>query len=811
MNTHFIFRNPKIIFVVLLCNLFLLNAQEDSKIYSAYEDYTEAPREVVYVHLNKSTYIKGEDIGFTAYVFDKQSKKPSKYTSNLYVTIEDGNKKSIKKALLKVENGVASNVFPLDSTFSSGQYTFKAYTNWMRNFNERGYHIESIKVIDPNANQSVKSVVMSDGIDAQFLPEGGHLLNNVVNSVGVVIKDYNGLGIPEAKGQVFDKNNQLITEFQVNHLGIGRFLLKAKSNNNYTIKINHLDKAYNFRLNETVEPIGVTLSVVKHRNKAIVALVTNAESLAQIKTKPYSLAIHNGKKIDVIDVVFDSETTVIKAFELSALPSGMNVFTLFNETNQPIVERLFFNYQGLDILKSRNVVVQQQKDSIKLKFNYKDIAPYEFNNLSVSVLPQDTKSYNSHQNIISQTLLQPYVKGYIEQARYYFTEVNEDKKLELDNLLITQGWSSYDWNNIFNNSNTYAYPFEKGISVKANFTSKELNDNGEPNYVMYYLDRNDHFKVSESEKGKTNYWLENLFPEEDNTLKMSNIINNNRKRLRPASLYLQFFPSNIPSLRNTDQGMPYDENTAKEEAPMTMDGNVMIKPSRNIEMLEEVIVKSRLSPTMQRRNELSTRTNGRVYVVDQSVENSYTFLSNFLAQQGLIVGDDFQGLRARFPNTNGGGSAVFVLDDMLLFDTTPLTRFLMGNIDYIVINRFGIGERFNFGGGNLGGGFLPQQGVIKIYTKSPDHPRFLGKKSRAYEFPLTFSEQKKFYTPKYRYYNDDFYKHYGTIDWRPNLKVDANGFVSLKIEKPEVPITLFIEGIANNGAFIFEEKSIATN
>ena len=137
--------------------------------------------------------------------------------------------------------------------------------------------------------------------------------------------------------------------------------------------------------------------------------------------------------------------------------------------------------------------------------------------------------------------------------------------------------------------------------------------------------------------------------------------------------------------------------------------------------------------------------------------------------------------------------------------------YFLHNIVFIVINRFGIGERFNFCCGSLGGGFLPQQGVIKIYTKSPDHPRYLGKKSKAYKFPLTFSEQKKFYTPKYRYYNDDFYKHYGTIDWKSNLKVDANGFVSFKIEKPEVPVTFFIEGIANDGAFIFEEKTIELN
>ncbi len=65
--------------------------------------------------------------------------------------------------------------------------------------------------------------------------------------------------------------------------------------------------------------------------------------------------------------------------------------------------------------------------------------------------------------------------------------------------------------------------------------------------------------------------------------------------------------------------------------------------------------------------------------------------------------------------------------------------------------------------------------------------------------------------PKYKYYNDGFYKGYGTIDWKPKLVTDSNGNISIKIAQPEIPITLFIEGIANDGSFIFEEKTISLN
>ena len=57
--------------VIFLCILNFSFSQEEEKLVKSYTDYHKTAREIVYLHLNKSTYIKGEDIGFTAYVLDK--------------------------------------------------------------------------------------------------------------------------------------------------------------------------------------------------------------------------------------------------------------------------------------------------------------------------------------------------------------------------------------------------------------------------------------------------------------------------------------------------------------------------------------------------------------------------------------------------------------------------------------------------------------------------------------------------------------------------------------------------------------------
>ena len=99
---------------------------ENDTVLKAFEAYSQLPRELVYVHLNKSVYIKGEPIGYKAYVLDKGSKLPSFETNNLYCVLVDENETVIKKQLIRIQNGVGNGLFEIDSLFTTGTYFFKA-------------------------------------------------------------------------------------------------------------------------------------------------------------------------------------------------------------------------------------------------------------------------------------------------------------------------------------------------------------------------------------------------------------------------------------------------------------------------------------------------------------------------------------------------------------------------------------------------------------------------------------------------------------------------------------------------------------
>ncbi|MBC3845602.1 hypothetical protein H8K90_04375 [Winogradskyella echinorum] len=792
MKNSTLFSVSKLVFFITFLSFNLLTAQEDPiDILDSYEDYTSGAREVVYVHLNKSTYIKGESIGFTAYVLDKKDKKPSLVTTNLYVSIEDEKNNVLQKKLLKVENGVASNIIELDSSFTSGYYTFKAYTNWMRNFNEQNYFIESVRIIDPKAEEYLETTTVENTIDAQFLPEGGHLLNGVINNVGVVLKDSKGYGVASVKGEVRDQKDNLVTQFEVNQFGIGKFPLLAEIGNSYKVNLSYLNKDYSFTLNEKIESIGVTMSLVNHKNKAIVSLTTNKESLKHIKNKPYSLTVHNGEKIEVLDIVFNNQLDILTVFDLEMLTPGVNILTLFNEKNQPIIERLFFNYNGIDVITSSNLSASKAGDSITMKLNFKDISAQQFNNLSVSVLPQETKSYGRHHNILSYTYLQPYVNGTIEQAKYYFTDISQEKQMELDNLLITQGWSSYDWQHIFNTNPSLNYPFEQGITLKANIHSE--NKASESIYMMHTsnITQPRFFKVENLEYNY--FYIDSLFPVKSERLYLSTF--DKKEIIQPPKLYLQSTPNEIPHLFSLRYGLnPKDNYTIATD----LNKNVMqFEKINRVEELDEVIVKGELDKKKIRLKELSENAFGRITIIDENEITQHMFLSRFLQSKGYIAIDVHDASVLFVTNRSSFNPPPAIFVDNFRANMNELYLYSMDHIDYIEIEKNGTYGR--------------NYGAIKIFTYPGSRRENNRNKKLEFKFPLTFTPEKKFYVPKYRYYNDDFYKGYGTIAWKPELVTDANGYISIKIKQPEVPVTLYIEGIANDGSFIFEEKTISLN
>jgi hypothetical protein len=85
---------------------------------------------------------------------------------------------------------------------------------------------------------------------AQFLPESGHLLADVVNKMWLLVKDPKGYGVPMPAEKSLTSKNESITTFQLNHLGIGNFVMIPSLGDRYRIVLTHRMKEFSFLLDQ---------------------------------------------------------------------------------------------------------------------------------------------------------------------------------------------------------------------------------------------------------------------------------------------------------------------------------------------------------------------------------------------------------------------------------------------------------------------------------------------------------------------------------------------------------------------------------
>lgn len=780
----------KIYFSFFFCtlSLFLLQAQTpQEELLNKFTGYFSIQKEVAYLHLNKSLFLQGEELGIAAYVVNKKNLKPSGETSNLYVQIRNDNGKIISEEVLLIENGIGSGVVNIDTEFLPGDYTVTAFTNWMRNFDERNYFSEKIKILQSNLDYTRNSRDALRTVDAQFLPESGHLLANILNHIGVIVKDSFGHGLSNATVHVKDGQGEIIRNIELNEFGIGKFSLIPNMNEKYTAVVLHGEKELPVDFNTKVEEVGVVISATQRNSELRVQVSTNSESLPRLKGAPYILVVQGRNLLETFELSFEERENIPLIFNFKDMDPGVNIITLFTSDLQPIAERLVFNHFDLPVEKNLRPRVIQSSDTLEIKFAF---AVQKDRALSVSVLPENTVSYNRNHNILSYNFLQPYVRGTIENGGWYFEDVDSRKKYELDNLLMTQGWGSYDWNTIFNNGIELAYEAEKNFGFEAQIVNKQLFRKNQ-RYVVHATSVNtiDYFEIP---KGSEKFIYEGFKAMEGENLIMSRMKKNND--LLPAGLSVRFFPQKVPDFNPPAENLP--QKIQKMDESRGVAENVFEDDFMNgFEELGEVMLEYTRDEAKERERELNKSAFYNVSVVTEEDLRRHQSLADYLRTKFLVVREDSGILRVYARNN----PMIVFLDDQRLVDAGILYRFPLHNIDYVSIDR---------SGSSLEGSGRP---VLKVYSDLTNRNDITRNRNSIQEFeiPLTYSRKKTFYTPEYENTNDQFFQKFGVIDWKSELVSKDGEDISFFIQKPEVDYQLIVEGITSDGTLIQEVHSFS--
>jgi len=652
MPKTMVFKPLSLLFFVMFLFQSLAQTTSSEQLKTSYEEHFKHQREALHLHLNKNVFYVGEEVWWTAYAYNKKTSEPSLETTNLYCGIYDANDKQIKEGMFLVEDGVTHGSFELDGSLEDGTYIVRATTSWMQNFEGNRYFETEITVINKGIEDTVQEVTKA--YDVKILPEGGHIVKNTQCNIGVKLTDKQGKGIASISGKVVSSSNRKVTDVSLNDYGVGKFSLPANVDFPLFLEIATKDGTVIKKDVPAPKEMGIALNVNNIvEDKLFVSLKTNQATLKKIQGKAFYLAVHRDGLMALKTFKITSLEKEIK-IDKSKLLNGTNIVTLFDQDLNPLAERLVFNFKDIKVGKlTVEKPKRKNKDSIAFKINAFSKSKSVVT-LSVSALPSQTKAKHIGNNIISNLLLKPYLKSAVENPARYFDGTDRTTAYELDLVLLTQGWSSYNWETVFKGAPEIQYPFEHGVTVSGTINSKiRKGDELAVNYgdvaKMLFVELKD----------STKFQINNLFNYNKDTLLLA--VRNKNKKLRKPEVETTFSNNfdlgqidfEIPSLIKTPYHLEANETKFENTAPP-----LFIK-GKTIALEAVEVTEERIEKQLKRASPLINSAFKGIKIGEKEIKRNL-FLLDFIAKNGFLV--DFVVptgqvvIRNNRPGFQGGGS-----------------------------------------------------------------------------------------------------------------------------------------------------------
>ena len=446
----------------------------------------KCPQEKVYLHFDNTAYFQGDAIYFSAWVINATTGLPAP-SRVLYVDLMSPTGVLLQQLKLKVVDGRCHGSFPLIDrstedaralrgvlSYPSGYYEIRAYTLNMLNFSDQGIFSRVFPVYQapeeegdyshPVLNASVAPWVATHrpkgekerDVNVSFFPEGGKLVQGIPCRVAFKAVDEKGMGIA-VLGTVKDEKGEGddLALLSTLHDGMGYFTF-TPTRKRHTVNILYNDKTYSFRMPEA-ELNGSTLLVDVSDSLMIRGLLTakgmrsQQNDLIGVSIMCRGVACYFDTLRLVPSMLADGVNVKQAAFAIATekLPTGVHQLTLFTDGGEVLAQRLLFINNGIasaQVSADTDKRVYRPFEPIGLRLNATDAsgAPLQ-TTLSVAVRDQQDLGTACSDNVLINCLLSSELKGMIYRPEWYFSASDRLHRQSLDLLMMTQGWTRFDW------------------------------------------------------------------------------------------------------------------------------------------------------------------------------------------------------------------------------------------------------------------------------------------------------------------------------------------------------------------------------
>ncbi len=433
-------------FGVLLLLLLVSGAfaqQPFDSLVKAFRQHREtAYQEKLFVHLHRTTVLTGEMLWFKVYAVDGSFHKPSTLSKVAYIEIIDKDNKAVLQSKIRLnENGGSGSVF-VPATILSGNYTFRAYTQWMRNFHPDFYYHTTLAVINPFVK--LETPPLKKGafppVIVRFFPEGGNLVQGLKNRVAFKVM----ANEKPVKGKMFllSASGDTVVSAEANKFGLGSISFTPQEGVQYRAVFRDeavhtsfhnvpaaVSGGYNLHVRDSAENLFVTVTASGEPREIMhtFMLVHARQQIIRAESKP----------------LYPRSATYV--LPKSALPDGITHITIFDQERNPVCERLYFTVPRQRLKIDLSVDQPQYDDRRKVTLQLTTSLPA---GVSVAVYKADSLTTDTQAGIAEYLYLTSDLVGEIDSPEYYLDPANENVQQNADLLMLTHGWRRFNWKDV---------------------------------------------------------------------------------------------------------------------------------------------------------------------------------------------------------------------------------------------------------------------------------------------------------------------------------------------------------------------------
>lgn len=754
--------------------------------------------EKFYFHTNKSSYYAGEKLYFKAYIVNDFDNKPSIQTTNLHLNVYDSKRNLLLSQLSLASNGSSNGEIVIPKDFKPGIYFIELDTQWNQNFSNNSsiftFEIlgEQLKKLENNNEQSNKK----NELKIEFFSDSSVLVENLINYI--TFKASTNAKPLEITGTIIDNTTRIIvSKFKSNVFGMGRFKFLAKPNRTYSaiVKYNDTEKIIPIQniKNEGFLIIESKKSTID--SLASFTLKTNEKTLHKFNNKTVVIVHHrNGVPNSIIPIkITESFLNYKFSIPKKNLLSGVNTISLFNEKNEVISEYSFynFNYKTIDLEVTK---LNTNLDSTTIDIRQKNGVNNA--NLSISILPQKTKTYNTNTTIISSFLLAPYLEKTLLHLPNFYQ--SDNPKINIDYLIKTT-----KKNQTFPlkfKDNNISLP-ENGMTIKGNVSSniKDLTS-----YKIMLSSEENGLLLIEPVGQSNSFSFENLVLSYPSKYKLALLdksgkivktgfrIKNELISYQPKKKLLKEIEfSEFLSTSNSNEDINIDYSPTFFDDVNLLETVNLSKKQKREEKLKKLGIKK----------EILNNGFSNLYIIeqDQGLITVYDYLYRIPGIEvfGSNPNKEFTIRSIRGQGSFQGNNNMTIFVDGVLSDTEYLASRTLDDFIAINVNSSGAGA-----------GAIGMGGVINFYTKQGKYAAYktvTNKDIFVSETSIGFNLPTKFENSQLSFINKISKEYFDTVGWFPNFNIKPNSKNHLTFYNNEIEnFKIIINGIDTEGHLIFK-------